>query len=153
MVPTKYPTNPFESFMPNFDQFLGGRFNAMNPLYNNASMKVDVSEDETSISVTADVPGYNQDELSIDLESDGKTLTISGVREVDEEHEEILEGRQYLWQERSNQQTTRQIALPTQINRDSINASYVNGVLTIDFEKVAGNEPSRLNVKWNPQDD
>ncbi|AGB36067.1 Hsp20/alpha crystallin family protein [Natronococcus occultus] len=73
---------------------------------------VDIHETDDEIRVVADLPGVEKD--NIDLECDGKTLTIS----AQSDH------RQY----------DERVSLPQRVNEHSASATYNNGVLEVVFE-------------------
>ncbi|ELY59365.1 Hsp20/alpha crystallin family protein [Natronococcus sp. A-GB1] len=75
---------------------------------------VDIHETDDEIRVVADLPGVEKD--NIDLECDGKTLTIS----AQSDH------RQY----------DERVSLPQRVNEHSASATYNNGVLEVVFESA-----------------
>ncbi|HDS59224.1 MAG TPA: Hsp20/alpha crystallin family protein [Thermoplasmatales archaeon] len=75
---------------------------------------VDVVEEDDAITITAEVPGV--DKKDIDLEITEDTLTIS----VDKEE------RPYY----------KEIRLPAEVDHDSAQASYQNGILDIELKKA-----------------
>ncbi|WP_207586849.1 gas vesicle protein GvpH [Halomontanus rarus] len=77
-----------------------------------ADTHVDVHDTDDEIRVIADLPGVEK--KNIELECDGKTLTIS----AQSEHREYDE----------------RISLPRRVNEHTANATYNNGVLEVVFE-------------------
>ncbi|MCU4740917.1 Hsp20/alpha crystallin family protein [Halobacteria archaeon AArc-m2/3/4] len=77
-----------------------------------ADTHVDVHDTDEEIRVIADLPGVEK--KNIELECDGKTLTIS----AQSEHREYDE----------------RISLPRRVNEHTANATYNNGVLEVVFE-------------------
>jgi HSP20 family protein len=73
---------------------------------------VDIHETDDEVRVIADLPGVEKD--NIDLECDGKTLTIS----AQSDH------RQY----------DERVSLPQRVNEHTASATYNNGVLEVVFE-------------------
>ncbi|TYL39891.1 Hsp20/alpha crystallin family protein [Natronococcus pandeyae] len=73
---------------------------------------VDIHETDDQVRVVADLPGVEKD--NINLECDGKTLTIS----AQSEH------RQY----------DERVSLPQRVNEHTASATYNNGVLEVVFE-------------------
>ncbi|SEW24030.1 Hsp20/alpha crystallin family protein [Natrinema salifodinae] len=73
---------------------------------------VDIHETDNEIRVVADLPGVEKD--NIELECDGKTLTISA--------------------ESDHRQYDERVSLPTRVNEHTASATYNNGVLEVVFE-------------------
>ncbi|RQG95123.1 Hsp20/alpha crystallin family protein [Natrarchaeobius chitinivorans] len=101
------------------------------------SVPVDVADTGEEYVVTADLPGYETDDISLTL-SEG-TLRL----EANREHEmEYTEG-QYIRRERTRKTASRRIRLPDPVEENSVSAGYENGVLTVRLPKVGGGEESR----------
>lgn len=90
---------------------------------------VDITEDEKSYSVKADVPDYTKEDINISLE-EGE-LTISGQKNKDEKEEK----KNYLRRERVYSKFQKTIRLNEQIDTDNIKASLKNGVLELNLPK------------------
>ena len=95
--------------------------------------RVNVSETEKEISVTAELPGV--EEKNIDVTVSGDQLIIKGEKksEIDEKKEE--KGRTFRRVERSFGSFQRCMALPFEIDPDKVQASFKNGVLTLTVPK------------------
>eukprot|EP01027_Heterolobosea_sp_BB2_P017261 GEZU01024466.1.p1 GENE.GEZU01024466.1~~GEZU01024466.1.p1 ORF type:complete len:172 (+),score=60.81 GEZU01024466.1:237-752(+) len=93
--------------------------------------RCDVSETDKNIVVSCELPGIPKDNINIDLEND--VLTISGEKkeEKKEENERLLRV------ERSFGKFSRRIALPKNVDPNSIQASFENGVLNVVVPKPA----------------
>ncbi|MEY7849350.1 Hsp20/alpha crystallin family protein [Natrarchaeobius sp. A-rgal3] len=101
------------------------------------SVPVDVADAADAYIVTADLPGYETDDISLTL-SEG-TLRF----EANREHEaEYAEG-EYLRRERTRKTANRRIRLPEPVEEDEVSAGYENGVLTVQLPKVGGGEESK----------
>ncbi len=107
--------------------------------------KIDISEDENSIYVEAEIPGVKKEDLNISLQDN--ILTISGEKkgESKEENKE----KNYFRTERTYGSFTRSFTLPSEINTDSIDAQFDNGVLKvkIDREKPKAIKEKRIEIK------
>jgi HSP20 family protein len=108
-----------ESF---FDRNMAGR---------SALPAVNVSEDEKSYEIEVAAPGFNKDDLKINVEDD--ILTISA--EVKKESKEGGNGRQYSRREYSYSAFTRSFSLPDDAKDDAITANYENGILKLNIPK------------------
>ncbi|WP_247003115.1 Hsp20/alpha crystallin family protein [Halosolutus gelatinilyticus] len=101
------------------------------------SVPVDVADTGEEYVVTADLPGYDTDDIDLTL-SDG-TLRLEATRTDEEEY---AEGR-YLRRERTRASASRRIRLPEPVDEDAISAGYEDGVLTVHLPKVGGGEESK----------
>lgn len=106
------------------------------------SPSVDVVETDDQITVSAELPGLEHEDIEVSL--DRGVLTISG--EKSEEHKEEREN--YYRAERTYGSFRRAIPLPTEVNEDEVDAIFQNGVLTITMPKA---EPAkgrkRISIK------
>ncbi|TYT60722.1 Hsp20/alpha crystallin family protein [Natrialba swarupiae] len=101
------------------------------------SVPVDVADAGEEYIVTADLPGYETDDISLTL-SEG-TLRLEAMRTHETEYAE----GQYIRRERTHKTANRRIRLPEPVEEDEVSAGYENGVLTIQLPKVGGGEESR----------
>jgi HSP20 family protein len=102
---------------------------------------LDISERKDAYVVTVEVPGVNPDDLDITLE-DG-LLTIQGERQFTQESTE----QQFHRVERRYGSFRRSITLPSQVQADSIEASFENGVLEVVVPKAEEAKPKKISVK------
>lgn len=116
------------------DQF--GQFDDMN-VPATQSLSVDLADHEDSFEVTADLPGYEREE--IDLSVADRTLRISAERD---ETTEEGDGN-YLRRERRRRSVSRSLSLPEEVAEEEASATYTNGVLTVTLPKAASDEDSR----------
>ncbi len=123
-----------------------------------SNVRVDVAEDDESVIVTADLPGYERDDIDVELRED--TLTIAathedetvddGPIEIDETDLEVTDADEddgdddggdedaalrYHRRERRRRAVSRRISLPAPVERDGAAATYNNGVLTVTLPK------------------
>lgn len=136
---------------------LGGTLDSPGPvapgLPGARDVDVDVIEDDEAITVLADLPGFDADEIELELRDE--TLSIAATREetrdvdatVDEgdadgdeaQHEETggTDGTdvRYHRHERRHRAVSRRIPIPEPVKRDSATASYDDGVLTVTLPK------------------
>jgi HSP20 family protein len=107
--------------------------------------KVDISENEKEITVTANVPGLSAEHISIEVDDD--TLTISG--KIEKEKKEGKEGETFYRYEREYGEFRREFVLPSKVNKDAVKATTKNGVLTIVLPKIASESRKKVEVKEN----
>ncbi|GAB4232741.1 MAG: Hsp20/alpha crystallin family protein [Ekhidna sp.] len=125
----KYNTNDyrptsFGSFMDRFfnDEYMGGSMATFSP-------KVDIAETEKEYEIQLHVPGMKKNDFNIDLNED--QLTISGERKFGNEKKE----KNYHSVESFYGSFNRTFYLPDIVNRDKVDASYQDGILTITLPK------------------
>ncbi|WP_379796949.1 Hsp20/alpha crystallin family protein [Haloplanus sp. GCM10025708] len=99
------------------------------------SMSIDLEDRDDEFVVTADLPGFDKDDIDVQLTDD--TLEIHADHE--EEHEEEQEGR-YIRQERTRRSMSRSIRLPEAVDKSEVTAEYDNGVLTVTLPKATPSE-------------
>lgn len=101
---------------------------------------VDIFETEKGISLLADLPGVNSDELNIDLRDNVLTLTGDVTPWEGAEEEDLLIeyeiGRYF-----------RQFTLSEVIDQDKIDAQLNDGVLRLVLPKVEKAMPRKISVK------
>lgn len=92
-------------------------------------MGIDVADEGDEFVVTADVPGYDKDE--IDLRVKDNTLYVRA------EHEQETEERDtdYLRSEREHRSMRESVTLPDPVDEEGITATCQNGVLTVHVPK------------------
>lgn len=93
---------------------------------------VDLINKEKEVEVRAELPGMDEKDIDVRL-SDG-TLTIRGEKK--EERKEGEEGGSYYVSERRYGSFQRSFQIPEGIDRDRVEASFRNGVLTITLPKT-----------------
>lgn len=106
-----------------------------------AAPYVDIKEKEGKIVVDADIPGVEKGDISINIRGD--TLEISAEKK--DEKEEKEEG--YIRKERSYKKFYRSIPLPTDVDKENVDAKFENGVLQIAMPKIEGEEVKKIELK------
>jgi HSP20 family protein len=96
---------------------------------------VDIYETESAFVVEADLPGVHQENVNIQF--DRNALTISGTRGATLPAKEKSQLRVFS-AERLSGTFSRSIRLPEHVDAEKIEASFVNGVLTVTVPKSAG---------------
>jgi HSP20 family protein len=113
-----------------FDDFLGrGSTGGSGAL----AVRSNVSETDKEIRLTAELPGMDQKD--IDISVTGNRLTIRGEKKSETEQRSGEEGRQFHRIERSSGMFQRSIALPFDIDTNTVSAEYQNGILTVSVPK------------------
>jgi HSP20 family protein len=101
---------------------------------------VDISEDKDRITLTAELPGFSEDQVEVQME--GGVLTIRGERKFEDEKE----GRNFHRLERSYGTFVRSFTLPNNVDRENIRASFQNGLLEIELPKREEARPRQIKI-------
>jgi HSP20 family protein len=91
--------------------------------------RMDVSETDSELRITADLPGMQEQDIDITLADD--VLTIRG--ETVKEHEE--KKQEFHLMERAHGSFARSLRLPFPVDASQVQASFKDGVLTITIPK------------------
>jgi len=108
-----------------------------------SAFRTDITEKDGVYTLTAELPGFKKEDLSIDLEKD--TLTISAERK--EESEEGDE-KNYIRRERFYGSYTRTFNVRG-IDTDAISAEYTDGVLTLTMPRKTPEAPTARRLEIN----
>jgi HSP20 family protein len=108
-----------------FDRFFNGGSITPRQAHEFWNPSVESFVEDGTMVIRADLPGVEPQ--NVDVSVTGNTLTISGSREATKEEKE----RDYMYREMSYGSFERTMPLPAGIDRDSIKASYNNGVLEL----------------------
>jgi HSP20 family protein len=103
--------------------------------------RVDVSETDQAIEVTAELPGLEEKDVEIDFTDD--VLTIKGEKKSEKEQKEK---NRYI-SERTYGCFLRSIQLPSGIDPAKIEASIDKGVLTVKVPKPAPTITKKIEIK------
>lgn len=103
--------------------------------------RLDVSENDTHVTVRLEIPGVKRDDLDISLKD--RVLTVRGRR--DRSHEEKRENFHRV--ERVHGSFQRSVTLPADVNPDGASAVNENGVLRIVLEKKEPGKPRKIEIK------
>jgi HSP20 family protein len=115
--------------------------------YGNFLPKIDISEDETSLYIHAEMAGIKKEDVKVSI-NDDNLLIIKGKKEKEHKDGENDENnnRVYLRMERSYGEFTRSFQLPENIDNNSISAKYTNGILNITLTKKEQEKPKEKSV-------
>lgn len=105
------------------------------------SPRLDIAETSEAVIVKAELPGLERENLDIALEKD--RLIIKGEKK----HETEEKGAGYYLCERAFGSFCRTVQLPVAIEREKIEATFRNGVVTIMLPKAAEARAEITHVK------
>jgi HSP20 family protein len=107
---------------------------------------VDIAEDKDRILVTAELPGFKENEIEIQTENG--MLTLRGERKFEKE----TDGKSYHRVERSYGQFVRSFSLPNNVDREKIKASFSNGLLQVELPKREDARPRTIEISAGSED-
>ncbi len=104
-------------------------------------MKMDVREDDKAYTVNAEIPGVKKEDIQVSI--NGNQIAISA--EVKQERE-VKEGEKVLRSERYYGKVSRAFTLGQDVDEDSAQAAYKDGVLSLTLPKKAAAKSKRLTI-------
>lgn len=142
------PKKNYDKDLYDFDTMLNNLFGTVKA-DSRRSPVVDVIENENSYIIEAEVPGYSQDEIDVQVEDN--VLTVSASPSVNQPEQEQTEDTDktegtYLIQERSRSRFSRSFSLPKDVDVEQIEGSYKNGILRLELTKAAESKPRSIKV-------
>ncbi len=84
------------------------------------------------IQVLAEIPGCKKEDITINLDNNLLTITAEKKKVVEEGDDKSTWHRT----ERSYGRTTRSVRLPQDASQEEVRATYDNGVLSVEVQKV-----------------
>jgi HSP20 family protein len=127
-----------------FDTFWREPFGSLGESFNSLSRwapTLDVAETEKTVTVRAEVPGVDPNE--IDITVTGDRLTISGEKKETSERKE----KDYFHRESRYGSFSRTVQLPAGVDPQQVSAEYDSGVLTVTLQKTPGAVAKKIPVK------
>lgn len=117
----EFPDSLFDNFFNEFENPTEGQYRVP---------RVDIEDTGDTYVVTADLPGMDKKDIQITYKDDVLTLMAKHEEKKDEK-----DGKKYIRKERLDQTFCRQFTARN-IQKDGIQASYTDGVLTVTLPKV-----------------
>jgi len=124
-----------------FNRFFSGNDGSGSASSSVWAPRTDLVESDDTYTLRLDVPGMRKDDISINVQNG--TLTVSGERAL----ERTSEGEERVRVERSYGTFHRTFALPSSVDATNIEATYDNGVLTIDVPKTEKASRRRIEIE------
>lgn len=103
---------------------------------------VDIYEDDSYFYVTAELPGFEKDDIHIKVKEN--VLILQGRRDLNSP-DEI--GANYHRIETNFGSFLRTFTLPEPIDKEKIQATYINGVLEIKLPKVKAPDSVKIKIE------
>lgn len=95
-----------------------------------AGFKTDVMEKDGNYVLEAELPGFNKEDINVDLKDNILTISASHKEEKNEEDKET----RYIRKERHSTSYSRSFRVAN-VTHEDIKAAYNNGVLEVTFPK------------------
>lgn len=135
------PYRDFNALQQRFNRALGGGRDRDEEMSLGAWIPpVDIEEDKEKLVLTAELPGFKEDEIEIQME--GGVLTLRGERKF----EEKKDGKNYHRVERSYGQFVRSFTLPNNVDRENVQARFSDGLLHIELPKLEEAKPRQIRI-------
>ena len=101
---------------------------------------IDFSEKDGKYYLTAELPGIEKEDISITIENG--YVTLSGKKEEKKEEK----GSDYYLKETSYGSFSRSFKLPGKVAEEKVNASYKDGVLTVEMPHEEEAETKKIEI-------
>jgi HSP20 family protein len=100
---------------------------------------LDVDDQEDNVVVRAEAPGFEPSDFDVSVEDSRLVLRAARKTETKDEKGKMREYKE--------QECYESVVLPTNVNKDKVEANYRNGVLTITLPKTAESKAKKIAVK------
>ena len=94
-------------------------------------MKTDIRENEKNYVIDVDLPGFNKENIKIDVEDGYLNINAS----MDEANDEEEKGK-FIRRERYSGECSRSFYVGEDVKAEDIKATFKNGILTLEVPKV-----------------
>jgi HSP20 family protein len=108
--------------------------------------RVDIVENDKDLVLTADVPGVKPEDIKVEISGDN--MIISGHSEEEKEEQ----GKTWHRLERKSGRFYREFLIPSSVDRDKIEATSDNGMLSVILPKKPESISRNIEVKKGQQD-
>ncbi len=104
-------------------------------------VKMDVKEDEQAYTVHAEMPGVKKEDILVTI--DGNQVAISAECK---QEKDVKEGSKVLHSERYYGKVSRRFSLASEVDENTAEAKYADGVLELRLPKKAATSAKRLDI-------
>jgi len=134
-----YGRDPLKMFEDVFNEKMTPFISSMGSMIT-PTFKVDISEDEKAIYLSADIPGVKKEDVKVTMEDD--VISICAERCQEEEEKK----KNYHRVERSWGSLSRSFTIGDNVDAENITANYDNGVLKIVVPKKEPEEKKSKEI-------
>ena len=113
----------------------------------NTISDVDLYETDDSVVLEMAVPGFNPEDIDINLE--GRKLSVHAKHETKEETNDEQPNRRYWLKTRTQTEISRTFTLPSSVVSDEVEATVKNGVLNLVFPKATEAQVKKIAISNN----
>lgn len=104
--------------------------------------EIDITENDTHVDVTAEVPGLSDKEIKLSVDDGGGALTIEGEKRSETE----TQTDDVVWSERRYGKFRRVVALPCAVDTDKVEATCKDGVLRVRMNRLPDTEQNKRSI-------
>lgn len=146
MIVRRFNTSPMVRFRGEVDDLFGNLFGSFSPqrVFDTSPADlmpaINLRDTEDAVLVEVELPGVEPKDIEITVENE--TLTIAGEKKECTEHS----AEHYTHVERRFGSFRRDIALPSSVDTEKIEAKHDKGVLSIRLPKRESAVPKRIEV-------
>lgn len=109
------------------------------------AVRSNISETDSEVCITAELPGLT--DKDIDVSVVGNRITVKGEKQSETEEKKDDKGRQFHRIERMSGAFQRSVALPFEVDAQTVRADVKDGVLTVTVPKPAGATENTTKIK------
>lgn len=140
------PFRGFEGLARKMNNLVSDMDKGFNVEYGNFAPRIDIHEDEKSLYLYAEMPGLKKQDIKVTV-NDENVLIIKGKKDQPEYHtEKEGEEKVLIRAERRFGEFTRSFMLPDNIDTESIEAKFEDGVLNVQFAKKEPEKPKEKEI-------
>jgi HSP20 family protein len=145
--------NPFEEIEQFFER-MSQQFESASDTWGSESMAewnsgdamaIDLIEYDDDMVATIDLPGFERED--VDIQVSNHTLRISAEREESTDEERESEDARVLRHERRHEAATRSIRLPEEVDKEAVSATMQTGVLTVTLPKTESQRARTIEIE------
>ncbi len=111
--------------------------NFLDSMDNDKKMQCDIYEKDNNINIEMDIPGFNKEDINIEINKGNLVVTA-------EKNEEENEDKKYLRRERKYYGKYQRSFYLGEIDEENTEASFENGILKISIPKKTEEETKKL---------
>ena len=129
-----------------FDSFFDRMGRGLESVGTQDQMAVDVADDNEEYTLTADLPGFDREDIELTVADSMVTITAEHTHDQNDTSEDGA----YIHRERRTASVQRRVRLPDAVDDEAASASYHNGVLSVTLPKqstVAIEDGRRIDIE------